>query len=115
MFALGILSSVLAGRRRTSLPLGVPRQYSWLGGAICPKCGRPFSLHWWALNASLAGKLDRCEYCGKWSLVRRASREQLAAAEAAELAQAQPETPVAEPNAKEKLKRQLDESRYVDS
>lgn len=41
-----------------------------IGGTLCPKCGRPFSLHLWGLNV-LLGKLDRCPHCGKWSLVRR--------------------------------------------
>jgi hypothetical protein len=115
LIAIGLLSSALTARRRKLLPPGAARRYGWLGGAVCPKCGRPFSTHWWALNTGLSGKLDRCDYCGKWSLVRRASREQLAAAEAAERAQAQPEATVAEPSAEEKLRRQLDESRYIDN
>lgn len=99
--------------RRSNLPLGAPRQYGLLGGTICPKCRRPFALHWWGLNATI-GKFDRCDHCGKWSFVRRASPDKLREAEATELALAQPETPVPEMSAEEKLKRQLDESRFLD-
>jgi hypothetical protein len=117
----------LLGRRQPPLPLGAPRNYGMLGGTICPRCGRPFPLHLWAFNVSFAGKFDRCDHCGRWSFVRRASPEALRAAEAAELAQAQPDKPalgtpaafgggkgVAEPTPEERLRRHLDDSRYVD-
>jgi hypothetical protein len=55
-------------------------------------------------------KLERCPYCGKWSLVSRASREALAAAEAAEAEASKPAIP--EPSPEEKLRQQLEESRY---
>jgi hypothetical protein len=99
--------------KRQALPLGGARAYGLMGGAICPKCQRPFSIHWWSLNVSFAGKFDRCDYCGQWSMVRRSSPEQLRAAEAAELAQAQPSAPLAA-NAADGLKQQLDESRFLD-
>jgi len=98
--------------KRSNLPLGVARNYGLLGGGLCSKCQRPFALHWWALNASLVGKFDRCDHCGKWGVVRRASPEQLRAAEAAELQQAQPDAPLPEMSPAEKLKRQLDDSRF---
>lgn len=107
------LVPTLTGQRR-QLPLGAPRPYGLLGGGICAKCHRPFALHWWALNASLVGKFDRCDYCGHWGFVRRASPEQLRAAEAAELQQAQPDSPRPELTPAEKLKRQLDESRFTE-
>lgn len=75
----------LIGRRKTR-PLGAPRRYGLKGG---------------------------CEHCGRWSFVRRAAPEQLAAAERAELRLALPETPVAEESAADRLQRQLDESRYT--
>jgi hypothetical protein len=106
------LAATVAGRKAT-LPLGAPRKYGVMGGAACPKCGRPFAIHLWSLNAGLQ-KFDRCDYCGKWSLVRRMSPEKLAEAEAAELKMAQPETPIAEKSAEEKLAQQLDESRFFD-
>jgi hypothetical protein len=92
-------------------PLGAPRKYGLFGGAICPKCGRPFSRHWWGLNAGL-GKFDRCDHCGKWSIVRALPQEQLRAAEAAEVEQAKSTIPVPEISAAEKLRRQLDDSRF---
>jgi hypothetical protein len=99
--------------RVESLPPGTPRNYGAHGGAICPKCGRPFSRHIYGLNLG-THKFDRCPYCGKWSLVRRASSEALAAAEAAELESAQ--AGVFEPRLteEEQQKRDLEESRYED-
>jgi hypothetical protein len=111
LFGVGIQLWTSLSGGKSALPLGAPRKYGLLGGAICSKCSRPFSIHWWGFNA-VGGKFDRCDHCGKWSFVRRASREKLAEAEAAELAMAQPETPVAEMSAEEKLRRQLDESRF---
>lgn len=114
--ALTIGSQVFMATRRnkTALPLGAARQYGLLGGAICPKCQRPFSIHWWGLNAGITQKFDRCDHCGKWSLVHAASRAELARAEAAEMQQARPAEPIAEMSAEEKLKRDLDSSRFLD-
>jgi hypothetical protein len=104
---------VLRGdKSRVALPLGAPRTYGLWGGAICPKCQRPFSRHLWALNLLPGLKLDRCDHCGKWSLVGRASPQQLAEAEAAELKYAQPTAPQHELSPEEKLRRDLDASRF---
>jgi hypothetical protein len=97
--------------QRSPTPLGAPRRYGLLGGAICPKCGRPFARHWWAPNV-VAGKLDRCPHCGRWSTVRAVPLDQLRAAETAELQQAQPAAHAPELSAEDKLRRQLDDSRY---
>jgi hypothetical protein len=100
--------------QRNPVPLGQPRTYGFSGGTICPKCHRPFSRHWWALNAGL-GKLDRCDHCGRWSLVRALPLEQLRAAEAAELKSARDGTgSVPDLSPEERLRRQLDDSRYTD-
>ncbi len=56
-------------------------KYGVSGGAVCPKCGLPYPLRFFSFNMG-AKKFDRCPHCGKWSLVRRASKEDLAAAEA---------------------------------
>jgi hypothetical protein len=93
------------------LPLGAPRNYGVGGGAICPKCGRPFPLRLWMINIGFS-KLDRCPFCGRWSLVRRASLDELREAEEAELSQAQSGTTVAGESEEDKLKKDLDESRY---
>lgn len=100
----------LGKKPRVSLPPGAPRNYGLMGGAICPKCKRPFGLHWWAPNL-MTSKFDRCPHCGKWSIVGRAGREALAAAESAELQAAAPPAPELSPE--EKLRRQIEESRYL--
>ncbi len=98
--------------RSASLAPGTPRQYGLSGGTICPRCGRPYALHFWGLKLVL-GRLDRCDYCGKWAFVRRVPVDILRAAEQAELASSQPETP-ARTNQEDETRRLLDESRYID-
>ncbi len=111
---------MLTGRKQSSAydpatyTSGEPRSYGLLGGVVCPKCGRPFGMHWWGLNISFVGKFDRCPHCGKWSLVHRASREALIDAEAAEHAAHTASTPRPTPHAEEKLREQLDDSRFTD-
>lgn len=89
---------------------GQPRSYGLGGGAICPKCKRPTPTHMWGLNL-VAGRLDRCENCGGWSLMRRQPIDVLRAAEAAELESEKP-TVAAEKSEEEKLREMLDRSRY---
>jgi len=93
------------------LPLGAQRSYGIGGGAVCPKCGRPFPLRLWFINLGLS-KIDRCPFCGKWSFVRPRSLSELRDAEAAELAQAQPETPIIGESEADKLKKEIDDSRF---
>jgi len=100
---------LLTGRGQRRFEPGAPRNYGAAGGAICPKCKRPFARHLISPNL-LVGKLERCPYCGKWSVVPPASREALAAAEAAESQASRPSVPEASPE--EKLRRQLEQSRY---
>ena len=99
---------------KTGLPLGTPRTYGITGGAVCPKCHRPFPLSLLSLNIGLGTKFTRCVFCGKWSMVRRASLAELRAAEAVELAEALPETPIHKKSEAEKLKEMLDNSRFTD-
>lgn len=116
-FAVILLSFVLPlllGRgKRAEMPPGTQRNYGLLGGAICPKCNRPFAIHVYGMNL-VVGKLDRCPYCGRWSLVRRGSLAELRAAEAAELDQAQAATQQFPLSEEEKLRKELDESRFQD-
>lgn len=70
-------ASHLLTRNKTS---GDQKGYGMYGGAICPRCGRPFSRHWWAPNL-IAGKFDRCPSCGKWHFSTRATPQMLASAE----------------------------------
>jgi hypothetical protein len=119
MFAI-ILGAVLVsfivsfagGKKLQSLPPGAPRQYGVAGGAICPRCERPYPRHVLAPNL-LLGKLERCPFCGKWAIVAAASPERLRQAEAAEVddaaeGQAQPVS------AEDRLRKELDDSRYLD-
>lgn len=107
------LPLVLNKGKLSSLPLGAQRNYGIGGGGICPKCGRPFPLRLWFINLG-ASKIDRCPYCGKWSFIRPRPLSELRAAEAAELARAQPETPIVGETEQEKLQKEIDQSRYQD-
>ncbi|NOZ73665.1 MAG: hypothetical protein GXP38_17535 [Chloroflexi bacterium] len=86
------------------------RGYGVMGGAVCPRCGYPFARHFWAPNLGLA-KFDRCPNCGKWSVVRRASTEELERAEQQFFAESKT---VTEPQLSEedKLRQQIEESKY---
>ena len=102
----GIASWLLERRR------GITRgHYGFQGGAICPNCGYPFSRHLWAPNLG-AGKYDRCPNCGKWSMVRRASSQELAAAEVAFFDEDQADVQESGMTEEEALRRRLEDSRY---
>lgn len=105
-------ASLSSSRRLQHLPAGAPRKYGPAGGAICPKCQRPFSRNILSPNM-LFGKLERCPFCGKWSIVRARSMDDLRSAELAELQDAQH---IIEPvlNEEEKLRQELEESRFQD-
>lgn len=95
---------------------GTTRHYGIKGGTICPRCGRPFPIHFWSLNLPGA-HLDRCDYCGRFGLVTRRSPAELQAAEVAEVAAAQ-STETSLPGAveesdSERLRKLLDESKYT--
>jgi len=110
---LSFLTPMLMGRgKKSQVPLGAKRSYGMLGGAICPKCGRPFAVHIWGLNM-VVGKLDRCPNCGKWSIVRRSSPEALRAAEAAELEELKESQPDIS-STQQDFEKELDDSRYQD-
>ncbi len=109
------LSMFLGTRKKplVQLPPGTPRKYSLSGGGICRHCHRPVPLHWWGINAGV-GKYDRCDLCGKWSIFRRVPRQELEAAEAAELAQAQSKPEPSSKSEDEKMRDLLEDSRYTD-
>lgn len=98
----------------SKVPLGAARDYSMAGGAICPKCHRPFRLSLLDLKLGFGTKFSRCEFCGKWSMVHRLNFDELRIAEAAEQAEAQPIEPINEKRETEKLMDLVDESRYTD-
>ncbi len=115
MGGAGIGTQFLAMRGGKKSSPGTPRSYGFLGGIICPRCNRPFSIHFWSVSL-IGGRFDRCDNCGKWAFVRRYHPDALAAAEYAEQKAIQAEEntlPGAlEESEEEKLHRLLDESRY---
>ncbi len=105
---------MLTNRRKTgSIAPGAARNYGLAGGAICPKCKRPTPRHMWGLNM-VAGKLDRCENCGRWSIMRAAPIDVLRAAEQAELEQEKASAVAPEKSEEEKLRELLDKSKYTE-
>ena len=107
---LAAVVPIITGRKTIPLEPGTPRDYP-MGGAICPKCERPFAIHLYGVNLGL-GKFDRCPYCGKWSVVRRQPMQALRAAEEAELERAQETGSVQGMTEEEKLKKQLEDSKF---
>ncbi len=108
-----VLPLLLGRNKRVSLPPGAQRNYGFFGGTICPKCGRPFSLHFWSLNLGFR-RLDRCPFCGRWSVVRALPLQELRAAEEAEREPAPSIAPTASLPTEERLRKELDDSRYLD-
>ena len=99
--------------KKENLAPGTQRNYGMMGGTICPKCGRPFSIQFLGINLPM-GKLNRCPYCGRWSIVRRRSMTELRAAEQAELDQSSSEAIPPQLSEEEKLSKELDNSKYQD-
>jgi DNA-directed RNA polymerase subunit RPC12/RpoP len=110
---VSIVGPMLLGRnKKSSIPLGSPRNYGVAGGTICSRCGRPFALNFFALNM-FTGKLVRCPHCGKVGIMSRRSLQELQKAEEAELDMAAADTPqVQGMSEEEKLQKELDDSRY---
>ncbi len=103
---LGAFVPMLLGRK-TTFRLGV---YGAAGGAVCSRCGMPFSRHFMTPNLVL-GKLERCPHCGKLSIVTAASISALRQAEArwqddSQRGELQPQSE------RDHLKELLDDSRY---
>ena len=101
-------------KKQAAVQPGTERDYGMMGGAICPKCHRPIRLGLMPLKLGFGTKVIRCEFCGKWSIVRRASLSELRAAEAAELADARSGSLTPVKSEEERLKEQIDESRFTD-
>lgn len=116
---LGGMGAQMLFVRRSGLPApGAPRKYGFKGGAICPRCGRAYPIHFFSINL-IGGVVDRCDYCGKVAFVRARSRAELDAAVAAEM-RAAGDSEYALPGAhsemsdEERAKKRLDDSRYLD-
>ncbi len=108
------LPLILNKGKLSALPLGAQRKYGIGGGGICPKCGRPFPLRLWFINLG-ASKIDRCPYCGRFGFVRPRSLSELRAAEQAELATVNSAAVIVGESEAEKLKKDLDDSRFQDT
>ena len=88
-----------------------PGNYGAAGGAVCPRCTFPYSRNVLAPNL-LVGKLQRCPHCGKWSIVARASKQNL---NDAEMRWSREGTSSVEaPSEEDKKQQLLDDSRYED-
>ena len=107
-------SQFLFTKSKANIPPGTPRDYGLAGGSVCPRCHRTIGLGLMAMKLGFGTKLVRCEFCGKWSVVRRLSLDELLAAEAAELTDVQPSPPIQEKSEAEKLEELVDQSRYTD-
>jgi hypothetical protein len=102
--------SMLSSRGKKPAAAGTQYDYGIRGGAICPKCKRPFPRAIFGINLGPLHRLERCPHCGKWAPMGRRSVEELRAAEQAELASQQ--VPSTELTEEERLRRDLEASRY---
>jgi hypothetical protein len=105
LLAATVITAAISRRRGFT-----PGQYGQAGGAICPRCGKPYSRHFLSPNL-LMGKFERCPHCGKWAIVGRASTEELRRAEAA-LREGSLESEASAESEEERLRRMLEESKY---
>lgn len=112
LVVLSFVASIATAGKLKNLPPGTPRQYGAAGGAICPRCRRPFSRHFFSPNL-LLGKLERCPFCGKWSILAAQPLTLLRAAEEAELQAAGDAIP--QESEEERQRRALDQSRYLEN
>jgi DNA-directed RNA polymerase subunit RPC12/RpoP len=104
----GAISALITKRKAPEQKIG---DYGPAGGAVCKRCGRPFSRHVLSPNL-VVGKLERCPYCGKVAIVRRGTPMEIKEAEERLLADRQErDGPVGE-SEDERLRRMLDESRF---
>lgn len=106
------IAPLLFSRNRPNahLPLGAPRDYGFMGGAVCPRCQRPSPFSVLTFNFGIGTKLTRCAFCGHWAMVRRLSLAELRAAEAAELEHA----PASAQSAADQTQKAVDDSRFMD-
>jgi hypothetical protein len=107
-------SQLFFSRNKMNTPAGSPQNYGIAGGAICPKCHRPFALSLFMLKLGIGTRFTRCPHCGKWSFVQRQGLAELRAAEAAESTDAQPALPMHEKSEAGKAQTLLDDSRFTD-
>lgn len=102
---------LLRKRSPNNIEPGTARQYGISGGTICPRCGRPFPLHMFAPHFAFY-KFDRCDNCGKWSMVKPMSMDVLRAAEKAEIKETEVQLPNQEKRDEDELKKMIDDTRF---
>jgi hypothetical protein len=105
----GMLSGVITGRRG-KVRIG---EYGAAGGAVCKRCGLPFSRNILSPNL-VVGKLERCPNCGAIAIVRRGSAIELQEAEQRLLASMQVERGERGESEEDRLRRMIDDSRFED-
>ncbi len=99
------------GGRAAAQPAG---SYGPAGAAVCSRCGLPFSRSLLGVNL-VTGKLARCPHCGRWQVAGIAGRQALAAAEArlnAQTGAGRARAPETELGPEERLRRQIEDSKY---
>ncbi|MCX6055460.1 MAG: hypothetical protein NTZ74_11220 [Chloroflexi bacterium] len=113
IFLVMILAQWIVTKRQNphGISPGFQRNYGLFGGSICKKCGRPTPRHLWGLNM-VVGKLDRCENCGQWSLMRVQPLEVLRAAEKAEQQSEDSKTRAVGRTEEDKLRDLIEKSKY---
>ncbi len=106
---VSVLFPLMGKKKGKPGPIG---EYGPAGGAVCPKCGLPFSRNFFSPNMVM-GKLARCPHCGKISIRPRASAPELKMAED-RLRAGQKEEGTIEVDEQDNLRRALDDSRFDD-
>jgi hypothetical protein len=106
-----VVPTLSGGRKKGELPAPGGHNYGVIGGTICPRCDYPFALNLFSPNL-LVGKLVRCPNCGNWFIGRRASMEDLRIAEKVAWAEAHRSPQVNEMKDEEKIRKELDDSKY---
>ncbi len=113
IIVLSIILTIFTGNKTKQVPPGALRKYGISGGAICSRCQRPFELCWYMPNLFI-GKLARCPFCGKWNILTSLPLHELRQAELDELQVDSDIYSQSLLNEKERLEKELDESRYLD-
>ena len=103
---LGLGIPFLLGRKKEY----VHGKYGMAGGAVCPRCGLPFSRFYLSPNM-LVGKLVRCPHCGKISVLPQASLSSLKEAESRYMEE---ESPQIISKGEEDIKKMIEDSRFED-
>jgi len=107
MGLVGFVSSLIT-RKKGQFRIG---EYGPAGGAVCKRCGMPFSRHFLSPNL-VVGKLERCPNCGAVAVVRRGSPVELREAERRLLADLQAGRSDRVEDEDQRLKRMIEDSRF---